>query len=171
LAENLLQEDKQMNKMLEHREKAPLQSTRLSSPSEKASFIAAIGALDRHPEASIKGDISFCVTRQQVIAGPITGHYRVETKDLQEPIFFYWHAQDGEVLNRNASSTEIAFDLRGERTGPWWTPATLGGGSKGQLWTSVISVQVTGADALYSIISATFVQILVIGEDVFEEAG
>jgi hypothetical protein len=161
---------KQMKKMLEQEEKTALQLTRLSSPSEKASFIASIEAIDRHPEACIKGDISFCVTRQQVIAGPITGHYRVETKDLREPIFFHWHAQDGAFLNRNARSTEIAFDLRSERTIPWWTPVTLEGGSKGQLWTSVISVQVTGADALYSIISGTFVQILVTEEEVFEGA-
>jgi hypothetical protein len=58
-----------------------------------------------------------------------------------------WRTQNGEVLNRSARSTAIAFDLSGARVG--------------QLWTPVITVQVTDADTHDTIISGTFVQIFV----------
>jgi hypothetical protein len=159
-----------MKKMLKHGETALLQWHQSSSPRERVSSGTVVEAIDRLPKASIRGDINFCVTEQEIMRGPIIGRYRVETEDLQEPLFCLWCAQDGEVLNRNARSTDIAFDLSGERTSQCWMPVILDGSCTGQLWTSVVSVQVMGArDAHDSIVSGIFVQILVTGEDVLEE--
>ena len=90
-----------MRKMLEHGDTAPLPLTQPSFPGERASSDTVVEAINRHPEATITGGISFCVTEQEVICGPITGHYSVETEDLQEPLFLLRCAQDGEVLNRD----------------------------------------------------------------------
>ena len=157
-----------MKKMLHRRETAPQPLTYSSFPREMVSPVTDVEGTDRNPRAFIRGDISFCVTEREVMLGPSIGHYRVEAKGMQEPLFFLWHAQNGIVLHPHAGSTDIAFDLRGERTNPWWTPVTLEGGARGQLWTSVISVQVTSVDARVSLISGTFVQILVTEEDVLK---
>src|SRR6266496_717754 len=76
---------------------------------------------DRHPEASIKGDLGIIVTEQEVARGPITKRYTVETQNMREPLFVRWHAQQGRILNRSARSTAIAFDLCGTRAGQIWT--------------------------------------------------
>ena len=87
------------------------------------------------------------VTEQEVARGPITGNYTVETQDMREPLHVLWLAQDGEVFNRCACTTPIAFDLSGTRAG--------------QMWTTVITVQVTDAETFSTIIEGTFVQIFV----------
>jgi hypothetical protein len=103
--------------------------------------------LDRQWRASITGDLTLRVTEQEVARGPITGNYTVETQDMKEPLHVLWHAQDGEVFNRCASTTPIAFDLSGTQAG--------------HMWTTVITVQVTDAETFSTIIEGTFVQILV----------
>jgi hypothetical protein len=158
-----------MKKVLQRGETASLLLAQPSHTQGKVSSFTIVEAIDRRLKAFIKGDISFCVTEQEVARGPISGHYCVETEGMQEPLFFLWSAQNGVVLNRNARSTYIAFDLRGERTSPSWTPVILGGACTGQLWTSVILVQVTGADTHSSIVSGIFVQIFVMSEDVLEK--
>ena len=151
-----------MNKMIEHGETALRQWHQASSPRERVSFDTAFVAIDRHPKAAIRGDVHFCVTEQEIMRGPIIGHYRVETEDLQEPLFFLWCAQEGEVLNRSERSTDIAFDLSDERTSQCWMSVILDAPCTGHLWTSVVSVQVMGAgDAHESIVSGIFVQIFV----------
>lgn len=154
-----------MTKILEQESRASSPSIQQPGPQETPPFMPVINMIDRHPEACIKGDISFRVTEREAGRGPVTGHYSVETKDIPEPPFFLWYAQDGEVLSCHERSSDIVFDLRGEREGQWWTPVNLPGASMGQLWTTMIAVQVMGADALDSIVSSTFIQILVIGED------
>jgi hypothetical protein len=85
--------------------------------------------------------------KQEITHGPIRGHYTVETQDMCEPLDVRWSAQEGTVLDRCARSTEIAFDLGGTRAG--------------QLWTSVVGVQVTEAESFDTIILGAFVQIRV----------
>jgi hypothetical protein len=102
---------------------------------------------DRHPHVALTGDLRLSVTEQEVARGPITGQYTVETPDLPEPPFVLWQARNGRVLNRSARSTAITFDLSGARAD--------------QIWTSVITVQVTDAETYNTIVIGTFVQILV----------
>jgi len=93
----------------------------------------------------LTADLPSSVTVQQVAHGPIRGVCTVETQDMREPLGVRWSAQDGEVLDRCARSTEIAFDLSGTEAG--------------QRWTSVVEVQVTEAETFDTIILGTFVQI------------
>ena len=136
-----------MNKTLAARAAPSLQEIQPSFLYEGFASRAVFEDSDRHPKASIKGDISIFVTEQEVARGPITGCYTVETEDTREPLFVLWRTQNGAVLNCSARSTAIAFDLSGARVG--------------QLWTPVITVQVTDADTHNTIISGTFVQIFV----------
>ena len=139
-----------MNKTLAARAAPSLQEIQPSFLYEGFASRAVFEDSDRHPEASIKGDLGLIVTEQEVVRGPITGHYTVETQDMREPLFVRWHAQHGRVQNRSARSTAIAFDLSGTRAG--------------QIWTAVITVQVTDAETCDTIIKGTFVQIRVMDE-------
>jgi hypothetical protein len=139
--------NKQMKTTLDDIEAALLQQIQPSFPQEGIDSVAVVEDSDRHPKASIKGDICIFVTEQEVARGPIIGRYTIETEDMREPLFALWQAQNGAVLNRYTRSTAIAFDLSGARVD--------------QLWTPVITVQVTDADTYETIISGTFVQILV----------
>ncbi|MFL5629374.1 MAG: hypothetical protein ACJ788_27665 [Ktedonobacteraceae bacterium] len=136
-----------MKTTLDDIEAALLQQIQPSFPQEGIDSVAVVEDSDRHPKASIKGDICIFVTEQEVARGPIIGRYTIETEDMREPLFALWQAQNGAVLNRYTRSTAIAFDLSGARVD--------------QLWTPVITVQVTDADTYETIISGTFVQILV----------
>ena len=136
-----------MNKTLAARAAPSLQEIQPSFLYEGFASRAVFEDSDRHPEASIKGDLGLIVTEQEVVRGPITGRYTVETQDMREPLFVRWHAQQGRVQNRAACSTAIAFDLSGTRAG--------------QMWIAVITVQVTDAETCDTIIKGTFVQICV----------
>ena len=139
----------EMNKTLAARAAPALQEIQPSFPQEAIASRAVLKDCDRHPEASIKGDLGIIVTEQEVARGPITVRYTVETQDMREPLFVRWHAQHGRVQNRSARSTAIAFDLCGTRAG--------------HMWTAVITVQVTDAETCDTIIKGTFVQIRVVG--------
>ena len=56
------------------------------------------------------------VTEPEAALHPITGHYSIETAGMREPLYALWLAE-GEVLTRQAHSTDIAFDVRGARAG------------------------------------------------------
>jgi hypothetical protein len=99
----------------------------------------------------LTADFLSSVAVQEVAHGPIRGLCTVETQGMRELLDVRWFAQDGEVLDRCARSTEIAFDLSGTEAG--------------QLWTSVVGVQVTEVETFYTIILGTFVQIQVIGAE------
>jgi hypothetical protein len=137
-----------MNKTLTARRAPSWQEIQPSFPKVGIASRAVLEDRDRHPEASIKGDLGIIVTEQEVARGPITGHYTVEMQDMLEPLFVHWHAQHGGILNHAARSTTIAFDLSGTRAG--------------QIWTAVITVQVTDAETYDTIICGTFVQIRVV---------
>ena len=137
-----------MKKTLNNREASLLQKLQPFFPQEGMASVAVAEDRDRHPKACIKGDISiFSVTEQEVARGPITGRYTVVMEDMAEPLFVLWQAQNGAVLNRYARSTDIAFDLSEA--------------CAGQLWTSEITVQVTDAATYDTVVSGTFIQILV----------
>src|SRR5215469_2782304 len=101
-------------------------------------------ASDRQVRVRLTADLPSWVTVQEVIRGAIRGVCTVETQDMREPLGVRWSAQEGEVRDRCARSTEIAFDL--------------GGTAAGQFWTSVVEVQVTEAESFDTILLATFVQ-------------
>jgi hypothetical protein len=138
----------EMNKTLAARRAPSLQEIQPSFPEVGIAPRAVLEDRDWHPEASIKGDLGIIVTEQEVARGPITGRYTVETQDMREPLFVRWHAQHGKVQNRAARSTAIAFDLCGTQAG--------------QIWTAVITTQVTDAETCDTIIKGTFVQIRVV---------
>ena len=108
----------------------------------------------RHPKAWITGDTIFSLAEQEVARGPITGYYTVVVEDMAEPLFVLWQAQNGAVLNRSARSTAIAFDLSAA--------------CAGERWTSEIIVQVTDAVTHDTVVSGTFIQVLVTSDRLLE---
>ena len=136
-----------MNKTRNNREAPALPTLQPFFPQEGMASVAVVEDRDRHPKAWIKGDIIFSLAEQEVARGPITGHYTVVMEDIAEPLFVLWQAQNGAVLDSSARSTAIAFDLSEA--------------CAGQLWTSEITVQVTDAITYDTVVSGTFIQMLV----------
>jgi len=91
-----------MNTTLAARAAPSWQEIQPSFPKVGSASRAVLEDRDRHPEASIKGDLGIIVTEQEVAHGPIIGRYTVETQDMREPLFVRWHAQHGRVQNRSA---------------------------------------------------------------------
>lgn len=96
------------------------------------------------PQVLIRGDLRLSVTEWEAAHGPITGHYSIETREMQEPLQVCWGAE-GQVLNRQARATDIAFEMPKAQAG--------------QRWTYLVQAQVT--DRRTSIVTGVFVQILV----------
>ena len=96
------------------------------------------------PQVVITGDLRLSVTESEAAHGPITGHYRIETRQMQEPFQVSWGAE-GEVCHRQARATEIAF--------------VMSQAQAGQRWVYPVRAQVT--DRRTSIVTGVFVQILV----------
>jgi hypothetical protein len=96
------------------------------------------------PRVVITGDLRLSVTESEAAHGPITGHYSIETRQMQEPLQVYWGAE-GQVCNRQASVTDIAFEMPQAQAG--------------QSWIYPVQAQVT--DRRTSIVTGVFVQILV----------
>jgi hypothetical protein len=96
------------------------------------------------PQVVITGDLQLSVTESDAAHGPITGSYRIETQEMQEPLRVLWGAE-GQVRNRMARATDIAFEIPKARAG--------------QIWIYAVQTQVT--DQRTSIVAGVFVQILV----------
>ncbi len=143
-----------MKKTLNNREASVLAGLQPFFPQEGMASVAVVEDRDRYPKAWIKGDIIFSLAEQEVARGPITGHYTVVTEDMAEPLSVLWQAQNGAVLNRSARSTAIAFDLSAAFAG--------------QRWTSEITVQVTDAVTYDTVVSGTFIQMLVTSDRLLE---
>ena len=143
-----------MKKTRNTREASVLPKLQPFFPQEGIASVAVVEDSDRHPKAWITGDIIFSLAEQEVARGPITGHYTVVTEDMAEPLFVLWWAQNGTVLNRSARSTAITFDL---------SEACVG-----QRWTSEIMVQVTDAVTYDTVVSGTFIQVLVTSDRLLE---
>ena len=99
------------------------------------------------PQVVITGDLRLAVTESEAAHGPITGHYSIETRQMQEPLQVYWGAE-GQVCNRQARATDIAFEMHQAQAG--------------QSWIYPVQAQVT--DQWTSIVTGVFVQILVIAD-------
>jgi hypothetical protein len=97
----------------------------------------------------IIGDLCLSVTESEAAHGPITGSYRIETQQMQEPLQIYWGAE-GQVLSRQARATYIAFEMPQAQAG--------------QRWIYPVQVQVT--DQRTSIVTGVFVQILVTADNI-----
>ena len=105
----------------------------------------------QQPMVMIKGDITFCVTKSESALQPVIGGYYIETEGMQEPLELLWYAE-GQVLDRRARSTPIAFDLRG-------TPA-------GQTRTRQVAVQAVESGGRGRVVqSGVFVQISVTSDE------
>ncbi len=96
------------------------------------------------PHVVITGDLQLVVTESDVARGPIIGRYSIETQEMQEPLQVYWGAE-GQVCNRQARATDIAFEMPQAQAG--------------QSWIYPVQAQVT--DQRTSIVTGVFVQILV----------
>jgi len=96
------------------------------------------------PYVVITGDLQLVVTESDVARGPIIGRYSIETQEMQEPLQVYWGAE-GQVCNRQARATDIAFEMPQAQAG--------------QSWIYPVQAQVT--DQRTSIVTGVFVQILV----------
>src|SRR5258708_39568351 len=96
------------------------------------------------PQVVITGDLRLSVTESEAAQGPITGSYRIEPKQMQEPLQVCWGAE-GQVRNRQARATDIAFEMPQAQAG--------------QSWIYPVQAQVT--DQRTSIVTGAFVQVLV----------
>ena len=92
----------------------------------------------------ITGDLRLSVTESEAAHGPITGHYSIEARQMQEPLQVCWGAE-GQVCNRQARTTDITFEMPQAQAG--------------QRWIYPVQAQVT--DQWTSIVTGVFVQILV----------
>ncbi len=103
------------------------------------------------PKVLIAGDTILCVTEPEAALHPITGRYSIETAGMQEPLYTLWHAE-GQVLCRQARSTDITFDVRGARAG--------------ETRTYLVAVQVTESGVQGQVVlSGMFVQVVVTSDD------
>ena len=143
-----------MKKMPNNREASVLPKLQPFVSQEGVACVARASDRDRHPKVWITGDLNFSLAEQQVAHGPILGHYTVLVEDMAEPLFVLWQAQKGAVLDRSARSTAIAFDLSEA--------------CSGQRWTSEIMVQVTDAVTYDTVVSGTFIQVLVTSNRLLE---
>jgi len=106
---------------------------------------------DDMPGKVITGDIRLRVTESYAALRPVTGHYRIETKDMQEPLHVIWMVE-GNVLNHTAYSIDVAFDMKGIRAG--------------ETLTRMLSAQVTDRNGHGRIFHCSvFVQIFVVKDD------
>ena len=99
------------------------------------------------PKVLITGDTVLCVTEPEATLHPITGHYSIKTAGMQEPLYTLWYAE-GQVLCRQARTTDITFDVRGARAG--------------ETRTYLVAVQVTESGVRGQVVlSGMFVQVIV----------
>ena len=123
----------------------------VNAPCEEAEVKLRRGEEAGNPKVLITGDIWLCVTESEAALHPITGHYRIETAGMQEPLYTLWHAE-GQVLSRQARSTNIAFDVCGAQAG--------------ETRTYLVAVQVAESGAQGRVVlSGVFVQVVVIRDD------
>ena|SRR5579884_1108362 len=97
-----------MNAELPQRPHSLEEATQKHSPHLRASHPTPTGSMLEHPKVLITGDIWLCVTESEAALHPITGHYRIETAGMQEPLYTLWHAE-GQVLSRQTQSANIAL--------------------------------------------------------------
>ena len=116
----------------------------MSTIHEQRYHLAPLLAQPSLSQVVIVGDLQIAVTEMEAAYGPIIGRYRIETRQIQEPLQVLW-GSEGQVCNRRARVTDIAFEIPQARAG--------------QLWIYTVQAQVTYQKT--SIVTGIFVQILV----------
>jgi len=121
-------------------------------PAQREGYSSAIpGQGIQQPKVLITGDLRLYVTESEAALQPIKGSYSIETVGMQEPLHILWYAE-GQVLSRQARSTDIVFDLPGTRAG--------------QPCIYLVAVQVTERGVQGRVVlSGTFVHIFVTSSD------
>jgi hypothetical protein len=104
------------------------------------------------PQVFITGDLQLSVTESDADHGPVKGSYRIEIREMQEPLQVLWGA-GGQVQSRRAKATDITFEMSGARAG--------------QMRIYPVQVQVT--DRRRCIVTGVFVQILVTPDTFLQE--
>jgi hypothetical protein len=99
------------------------------------------------PHVVVRGDLQLVVTESDVARGPIRGRYSIKTQEMQNPLQVCWGGE-GQMRDRRARTTEIAFKMLGFRAGQM----------------GIYSVRVQVTDQRTSIVTGVFVQILVIAD-------
>ena len=147
-----------MSNTLKQGERTPSLARQASLLQEVSHIPGRVPGTDGMPRVVIQGDIRLRVTESLAALRPVTGHYRIETEDMQEPLQVIW-ILEAAVLNHTARSIEVAFDVRG-------TPA-------GDTLTRLLTAQVTESNGQgCTVHSSVFVQILVVSDDLpYERSG
>src|ERR1700730_5514290 len=92
----------------------------LTTRQEKSNMRTALKQRQQHlPQVVITGDLQLSVTESEAALGPITGHYSIETWQMQGPLQVYWGAE-GQVCNRQDKVTDIAFEMPQAQAGQRW---------------------------------------------------
>jgi hypothetical protein len=116
---------------------------------------ARTGQEPQQPKVLITGDLRLYATESEVALHPIKGSYSIKTEGMQEPLHILWHSE-GQVLRRQARSTDIVFHLPGTRAG--------------HICTYLVAVQVTERGMQGRVVqSGTFVHIFVTRDDLSNE--
>ena len=120
--------------------------------SQRRACPPALSGLElEQPKVLITGDLRLSVTESEAALHSITGHYSIQTAEMQEPLYMLWHAE-GQVLRRHGRSTSIAFDMRGARAG--------------ETRSYLVAVQVAeSGEQGRVVLSGVFVQVVVTGDD------
>jgi len=117
----------------------------MSTAFEQRQQLSPLAIQTSLPHVVVTGDLQLSVTESDAAHGPIKGSYSIETREMQEPLLIMWGGE-GQVLNRRARTTDIAFEMPEARVG--------------QTWIYPVQAQVT--DQRTCIVTGVFVQILVI---------
>jgi hypothetical protein len=120
------------------------ENSSMNTPLEQRQHGVPLGIQTYLPQVLIRGDLRLSVTESEVAHGPVTGHYCIETREMQEPLHVCWGAE-GQVRNCQARATDIAFEVPQAQVG--------------QRWIYPVQAQVT--DQRTSIVTGVFVQIFV----------
>jgi len=132
-------------------EQAPSLVPRSSLATSTLPVPAIAAAVSDNPAVMIKGETRLRVSASRAAHGPVRACFTITTEALHGPLHVIWQTE-GRVLNHDATSIEVAFDVRG-------VPA-------GHTSTFVLAVQVTDEGGQGRIVkSGTFVQITVTQDD------
>ena len=123
----------------------PLQAPPVYSWLRKQHYPTIIEPALEQSKVLIAGDVRLYVIASEADLHPVTGHYSIETAGWREPLYVLWNAE-GQVQNRRARSTSVAFDVSGARAGETRTylvaVQVMESGTQGRVVQSGMFVQV-----------------------------
>src|SRR5215469_12506007 len=100
-----MQEKRSMINTLKQVEPTPSLARQESLLQEVSHIPGRIPETDGMPRVVIQGDIRLRVTESFAALKPVTGHYRIETEGMQEPLQVIWIAE-ATVLNHTARTID-----------------------------------------------------------------